>query len=72
MVDGVLLAIGGWDDAYKATSAMFALHPADQKWQHVGELPFECTFVDTLTLSETMFLLVDGGSRKVAWITAEG
>ena len=49
VVDGVLLAIGGQEDSYgsKKTSAIYALHPVDQKWQHVGDMPFECSSVDT-------------------------
>ena len=50
VVDGVLLAIGGIEeDSYgsKQTSAIYALHPIDQKWQHVGDMPFECSDVDT-------------------------
>ena len=45
VVDGVLLAIGGLDDLHE-TSAIYALHPVDQKWQHVGDMPFECSYLD--------------------------
>ena len=47
VVDGVLLAIGGTEDqegSKKMTSAIYALHPVDQKWQHVGDMPFEYSY----------------------------
>ena len=75
MVDGVLLAIGGQEkDSYgsKKTSAIYALHPVDQKWQHVGDMPFECYFVDTLLLTGGRLLVVDGYSRRVLRVTVEG
>ena len=71
MVDGVLLAIGG-RVGLKETSAIYALHPVDQKWQHVGDMPFECAFVDTLLLSGGRLLVVDGESHRVLWVTVEG
>ena len=74
VVDGVLLAIGGREDSYgsKKTSAIYALHPVDQKWQHVGDMPFECSFVDTLLLSGGRLLVVDGVSQRVLRVTVEG
>ena len=71
VVDGVLLAIGG-DDGSKKTSAIYALHPVDQKWQHVGDMPFECSFVETVLLSGGRFLVVDGDSQMVLRVTVEG
>ena len=71
MVDGVLLAIGGWDGS-KNTSAIYALHPVDQKWQHVGDMPFECRFVDILLLSGGRLLVVDGYNHRVLRVTVEG
>ena len=71
MVDGVLLASGGWDGS-KMTSAIYALHPVDQKWQHVGDMPFECSDVDTLQLSGGRLLVVDGDSQRVLRVTVEG
>ena len=67
MVDGVLLAIGGQEeDSYgsKKTSAIYALHPVDQKWQHVGDMPFECSYVDTLLLSGGRLMGEVRGSHK--------
>ena len=74
MVDGVLLAIGGAKDVLesKKTSAIYALHPVDQKWQHVGDMPFECYYVDTLLLSGGRLLVVDGNSQRVLRVTVEG
>ena len=72
MVDGVLLAIGGLDDGSKNTSAIYALHPVDQKWQHVGDMPFECSYVDTLLLSGGRLLLFDGYSQRGLRVTVEG
>ena len=76
MVDGVLLAIGRAEDlvgSKKKTSAIYALHPVDQKWQHVGEMPFECSYVDTLLLSGGRLLVVDGNSsQRVLRVTVEG
>ena len=72
VVDGVLLAIGGALDGSRKTSAIYALHPVDQKWQHVGEMPFECSSVDTLLLSGGRLLVVDGISQRVLRVTVEG
>ena len=74
MVDGVLLAIGGAEDMSdsKKTSAIHAFHHVDQKWQHVGDLPFKCSWVDTLLLSGGRLLVVDGRSQQVLKITVEG
>ena len=74
MVDGVLLAIGGYDGLkMKMTSAIHAFHHVDQKWQHVGDLPFRCSMVSTLLLSEGKLLVVDGNSSaRVLKITVEG
>ena len=72
MVDGVLLAIGGQDKDRSHTSAIYAFHPYDQKWQHVGDMPFKCSDVDTLLLSGGRLLVVDGTSRQVMEITVEG
>ena len=72
MVDGVLLAIGG-SDGPKKTSAIHAFCHVDQKWQHVGDLPFECSWVNTLLLSEGRLLVVDGyNTKQVLKITVEG
>ena len=72
VVDGVLLAIGG-ENGSKETSAIHAFHHVDQKWQHVGDLPFECSYVDTLLLSGGRLLVVDGyNSKEVLKITVEG
>ena len=74
MVDGVLLAIGGEEGGYgsQKTSAIHAFHHVDQKWQHVGDLPFECSWVDTLLLSGGRLFMVDGDSQRVLKITVEG
>ena len=73
MVDGVL-AIGGQEGGYTSqmTSAIYAFHHVDQKLQHVGDLPFECSFVDTLLLSGGRLLVVNGISKQVLKITVEG
>ena len=74
MVDGVLLVIGGREEEYgsKKTSAIYAFHHVDQKWQHVGDMPFQCSMVDSLLLSGGGLLVVDGSSRQVLKITVEG
>ena len=74
VVDGVLLAIGGSEDSdgSKKTSAIYAFHLVDQKWQHVGDMPFQCTRVDSLLLLGGGLLVVDGDSRQVLEITVEG
>ena len=75
MVDGVLLSIGGAEIAHgssQKTSAIHAFHHVDQKWQHVGDLPFKCSWVDTLPLSGGRLLVVDGDSQQVLKITVEG
>ena len=74
MVDGVLLVIGGKEEEYgsRETSAIYAFHHVDQKWQHVGDMPFQCSMVDSLLLSGGGLLVVDGSSRQVLKITVEG
>ena len=74
MVDGVLLAIGGAENmtGSKKTSAIHAVYHVDQKWQHIGDLPFKCSWVNTLHLSGGRLLVVDGDSRQLLKITVEG
>ena len=75
MVEGVLLAIGGSEEeeyGSKKTSAIYAFHHVDQKWQHVGDMPFQCFSLDTLLLSRGGLLVVDGDSHQVLKITVEG
>ena len=54
------------------TSAIYAFHPVHQKWQHVGDMPFDCSHVDTLLLSGGRLLVVDGDSQRVLRVTVEG
>ena len=75
MVEGVLLAIGGSEEeksGSKNTSAIYALHHVDQKWQHVGDMLFQCSLVDSLLMSGGGLLVVDGDSHQVLEITVEG
>ena len=77
MVDGVLLAIGGQEDidwaSKKKTSAIHAFHHVDQKWQHVGDLPFECSRVNTILLSgRSLLLVVDMESTQMMMGAVEG
>ena len=74
MGDGVLLAIGGTEDlsGSKKTSSIYGLHGDDKKWKHVGDMPFACSEVDTLLLSDGGLLVVDGFSQKVLRITVQG
>ena len=73
VADGVLLAIGGAEDrdGSKRTSAIHGLHRDDKKWKHIGDLPFECCWVDTLLLSEGL-LVVDRLSQQVLKIAVKG
>ena len=73
MGDGVLLAIGGAEDEYgsKKTS-IYGLHGVDKKWKHVGDMPFTCSRVDTLLLSDGGLLVVDGFTQRVLRITVQG
>ena len=74
VVDGVLLAIGGsenWEGS-KKTSAIYAFHHIDLKWQRIGDMPFACSNADVLLLSDGNLLVVDGYSRQVFKITVEG
>eukprot|EP00731_Ephydatia_muelleri_P004222 Em0002g398a len=72
--DGVLLAIGGAEDEYgsKKTSSIYGLHGDDKKWKHVGDMPFACSLVDTLLLSDGGLLVVDGHTKQVLRITVQG
>lgn len=72
VADNVLLAIGGsYEEEIRSqkTSDIYAFHPIDIKWLHVGELPFKCCFADTLLLSNGKLLVADGDSRKVVEVT---
>ena len=72
--DGVLLAIGGLKDKYesKQTSSIYGLHGDDKKWKHVGDMPFACSRVDTLLLSDGGLLVVDGNTQQALRITVQG
>ena len=74
MGDGVLLAIGGAEDEYgsKKTYSIYGLHGDDKEWKHVGDMPFACSWVDTLSLSDGGLLVVDGSTRQVLRITVQG
>eukprot|EP00731_Ephydatia_muelleri_P004130 Em0002g306a len=68
VAEGVLLAIGGVQGRFvsKETSSIYGLHGDDKKWKHVGDMPFACSLVDTLLLSDGGLLVVDGcNSRQV-------
>ncbi|KAL5506638.1 hypothetical protein EMCRGX_G008338 [Ephydatia muelleri] len=66
--DGVLLAIGGAEDlsGSKKTSSIYGFHGDDKKWKHVGDMPFACSMVDTLLLSDGGLLVVDGCTQQVS------
>eukprot|EP00731_Ephydatia_muelleri_P003967 Em0002g143a len=73
--DGVLLAIGGAEEnkyGSKKTSSIYGLHGDDKKWKHVGDMPFACSLVDTLLLSDGGLLVVDGDTKQVLRITVQG
>ena len=75
MVDDVVLAIGGAEDQYgsQKTPAIYGLHHHAKKWEHVGDMPFACSWVDTLLLSGGGLLVVDGhSSQQVIKIAVEG
>ena len=73
MVDGVLLAVGGEDQGgSRKTTSIYGFHHNDGKWKHVGDMPFQCSWVDTLLVSGGL-LVVDGGStQQVLKMTVEG
>ena len=71
VVDGVLLAIGGQDGSRK-TSSIYGLHLDEKKWRHIGDLPFACSAVDTLLLSEGGLLMVEGITKQVLKINVQG
>ena len=54
------------------TSAIYAFSHTDQKWHWVGDMPFECSYADTLQLPGGKLLLVDGVSQRVLRITVQG
>ena len=71
----MLLAIGGAEDRVgtKTTSTIYGLHRDDKKWKHMGDMPFACSLVDTLLISDGGLLVVDGGSTlQVLKITVQG
>eukprot|EP00731_Ephydatia_muelleri_P004081 Em0002g257a len=74
VAEGVLLAIGGAEDQLGSnkTSSIFGLHDVDKKWKHVGDMPFACSRVDTLLLSDGGMLVVDGSTQNVFRITVQG
>eukprot|EP00731_Ephydatia_muelleri_P004191 Em0002g367a len=74
VVEGVLLAFGGAEeDKYGSkTSSIYGLHGGDKKWKHVGDMPFACSLVDTLLLSDGALLMVDGRTQQVLRITVQG
>ena len=74
MGDGVLLTTGGTEElrGSKKTSSIYGLHGDDKKWKHVGDMPFACSMVDTLLLSDGGLLVVDGSTKQVLRITVQG
>ena len=74
MGDGVLLAIGGAEDlsGSKKTSSIYGLHGDDKKWKHLGDMPFACSRVDTLLLSDGGLLVIDSYTQQVLRITVQG
>ena len=76
MGDGVLLAIGGAEEGLlgsKKTSSIYGFHGVDKEWKHVGDMPFACSLVDTLLLSDGGLLMVDGHNTvQVFRITVQG
>ena len=72
----VLLAIGGAEEGLlgsKKTSSIYGFHGGDKKWKHVGDMPFACSLVDTLLLSDGGLLMVDGHNTvQVFRITVQG
>ena len=67
--------IGGAEDknGCQTTPAVYGFHHDDKKWKHIGDIPFECSFVDTLLLSGGGLLMVDGSStQQVLKITVKG
>ena len=72
MGDGLLLAIGGAEDlsGSKKTSSIYGLH--DKKWKLVGDMPFACSEVVTLLLSDGDLLMVDDETEQVLRITVQG
>ena len=74
VVDGVLLAVGGAEDqsGSKKTSSIYGLYYDDKKWKHVGDMPFACSSVDTLLLSDGGLLVVNGHNLCVLKITVQG
>ena len=75
MGDGVLLAIGSAENRRSGsnkTYSIYGLHGDDKKWKHVGDMPFACSRVDTLLLSDGGLLVVDGSTQQVLRITVQG
>ncbi|KAL5508911.1 hypothetical protein EMCRGX_G004174 [Ephydatia muelleri] len=74
VVEGVLLAIGGAEDkdGSKKTATIYGFRQDDNRWEHIGDLPFACCWVDTLLLSGGGMLVVDGHSQQVLRIAVEG
>ena len=75
VVEGHVLAVGGTEDrdGSKKTSEIYAFRDADQNWQHVGDMPFKCSWVDTLLLSGSGALVVDMcGTHEALEISSEG
>ena len=75
MGDGVLLAIGGAKEdmlGSEKTSSIYGLHGDDKYWKHVGDMPFACSWVETLLLSDGGLLVVDGYTTQVLRITVQG
>ena len=74
VVEGVLLAIGGAEDkdGSKKTATIYGFCQDDNRWEHIGDLPFACCWVDTLLLSGGGMLVVDGHSQQVLRIAVEG
>ena len=63
--------IGGQDQDGSETFAIYSFH--HDEWKHVGDMPFACSYVDTLLLSGGWLLVVDGSNtQQVLKITVKG
>ena len=72
----MLLAIGGQDNnpsSSKKTSSIHALSLSLRAWLHVGDVPFECSLVDSVVLPGGGGLgVIDGAGRQMVQGSVKG
>ena len=59
------------DSDRHTTKGIYAFNHDNQKWEHVVDMPFKCSFASVLQSQENMYI-IDGQSSRFVKITVQG